>query len=316
MIRIAIRAECHNLPVIITGDAAHIVVHRRRYGQRFSRQINAGKNLAAFGDPRQPLTQHLGINVIQMQVDVVTVGAYAAAFAHFQRHRTADNVARCKVLSTWSVTLHEALAFAVCEVTTLAARALCDQHARAVNTGRVELYKLHILQRQAGAEDHAATIASAGVRRRRGEIAAAITTGCQHYGLRAETMDRAIIEAHCGHADAFPISALARHNQVKREIFDEEVRIILQALLIQRVKHGVAGTVSRSASTLHRRAFTHILHVAAKRALVNRAIFVAAEGHACMLQLVNRCWRFTSEIFNRVLITQPVCPLHCVIHMP
>jgi hypothetical protein len=43
-------------------------------------------------------------------------------------------------------------------------------------------------------------------------------------------------------------------------------------LLIERVQHGVAGAVGRGAGALHRRAFAHVLHVAAERTLVDRAI--------------------------------------------
>src|SRR3546814_7139941 len=59
---------------------------------------------------------------------------------------------------------------------------------------------------------------------------------------------------------------------VDREVFDEEVRIVLQRLLVERVQHSVAGTVRRGAGALHRRAFAHVLHVAAERALVDRAV--------------------------------------------
>jgi hypothetical protein len=87
-------------------------------------------------------------------------------------------------------------------------------------------------------------------------------------------VDRAIVHAQRDHADGTP----SVHDQVDREVFDEEVRVVLQALLVERVQHGVAGAVSRGAGALHRRAFAHVLHVAAERALIDRAIFVAAEN--------------------------------------
>src|SRR5215469_13749704 len=51
---------------------------------------------------------------------------------------------------TVGVALHEALAFGIGQVAALAARALGDQAARAIDSGRVELDELHVLQRQAG----------------------------------------------------------------------------------------------------------------------------------------------------------------------
>ena len=86
MIGIAIGAKRHHLPVIVTGDAAHVVMHRWCHWQRLARQVDTGKDLAAFSNAGQPFRQHLGINVIEMQVNMVAIGAHAAPFAHLQRH--------------------------------------------------------------------------------------------------------------------------------------------------------------------------------------------------------------------------------------
>ena len=56
-----------------------------------------------------------------------------------------------------------------------------------------------------------------------------------------------------------------------REIFDEEVGVVLQALPVERVQHGVAGAVGRGAGALHRRAFAQFVRHAAERALIDRA---------------------------------------------
>jgi ribosomal protein L27 len=95
----------------------------------------------------------------------------AAPFADFQRHRTRDDVAAGQILGRRRVALHETLAFGVGEIAAFAARALGDQHARAVDAGRVELHEFHVLQRQAGTQHHAAAVAGAGVGRGGGEIA-------------------------------------------------------------------------------------------------------------------------------------------------
>ena len=110
----------------------------------------------------------------------------------------------------------------------------------------MELDELHVLERQAGAEHHRIAVAGAGVRARRGEIDAAIAAGGEHHRLRAEAMDRPVVEAQGDDAAALAVL----HDQVEREIFDEEVGVILQALLIERVKHGVAGAVGGGAGAL------------------------------------------------------------------
>ena len=82
------------------------------------------------------------------------------------------------------------------------------------------------------------------------------------------------------------------------------------------MQHRMAGAVCGGASALHRRAFAHILHMAAKGALIDGAIVIARERYASMFQFVNGRRRFTHHIFNRILITQPVRALYGVVHVP
>ena len=74
--------------------------------------------------------------------------------------------------------------------------------------------------------------------------------------------------------------------------------------------------VRRSAGPLYRRALAHILHVAAKRTLVDRAVVVARERYAGMFELVYGCRCLASEVLDSVLIAEPVRTLHGVVHMP
>ncbi len=85
-IRIAV-LQMDDLAVIVRGDAAHIVMDRRRDGERLARQIDAGEDLARLGDAGEPLVQHLGIDVVEVEVDMILVRADPAAFAHLGRHR-------------------------------------------------------------------------------------------------------------------------------------------------------------------------------------------------------------------------------------
>ena len=125
-------------------------------------------------------------------------------------------------------------------------------------------------------------------------------------------MDRAVLHAQGDHALADAIV----HDQIQREIFDEEVGVVLQALLVERVKHGVTGTVGGGAGALDRGARAHILHVTTKRALVDRAVVVAAERHAGMFELDHRRRGLTHHIFDRVLVAEPVGTLDGIVHVP
>ena len=75
-----------HLTVIIRWDAAHVVVNRRNDGERLTPQINASENLRTFGDARQALGQDLGIQVIEMEVDVGTLGTDTTAFTDLDGH--------------------------------------------------------------------------------------------------------------------------------------------------------------------------------------------------------------------------------------
>ena len=211
-----------------------------------------------------------------------------------------------------SVALHEALALAVGEIAALAARALGDEHARAVDSGRVELDELHVLQRKPGAEHHRIAVAGARVGRCGSEIDAAISAGSEHHGLRSEAMDRTIV--HAQRDDAAALAVL--HDQVERKIFDEEVGVVLQALLVERVKHRMAGAVRGGAGALRRRPLAHVLRHSAERALVDLAVGPAAERHARMLELDDRRRSFADHIFDRVLVAEPVGALDGVVHVP
>ena len=90
---IAVGTDGDDFAVIVRRNAAHVVMDSRHDRQRLARQVNTCENLAAFGDAGQTLGQHLGIDVIEVQVDVVLVRTDTATFTDFQRHRARHDVA-------------------------------------------------------------------------------------------------------------------------------------------------------------------------------------------------------------------------------
>ena len=139
------RITRQNLAVIVRRDAAHVVVHRRQDRDRLARHVDAGKNLRRLGNAGKPLMQHLGIEVLEMQVNMVLVLAHATALADLDGHRARDDVARGEVLGGRCIALHEALALAVRQVTALAACTFGDEAACPIDAGGVELHELHVL---------------------------------------------------------------------------------------------------------------------------------------------------------------------------
>ena len=250
--------------------------------------------------------------MVEVQEDVVLLLADAAAFADLDGHRARDHVARGEILGGRRIALHEALALGIDEIAALAARAFGDEAAGAVDSGRVELDELHVLQRQAGAQRHRAAVAGVGVGAGAGMIDAAIAAGGEDGGLRAEAMQRAVVELQRDHAAA---GALVVHDQVDGEELDVEFRGVAQRLAVHGVQHGVAGAVGGGAGAL-RLALAVVQRHAAERPLIDLAVLGARERHAPVLELVDRLRRVAHHVFDRILIAEPVRPLDGVVHVP
>lgn len=237
--------------------------------------------------------------------------AAAAAFLDLLVHGAGNEVARRQVLQRRRIALHEALAIAIQQNRAFAAAALGQQHARAGHAGGVELPELHVLQRDAGTRGHAQAVAGVdeGVGRCR-EDAARAARGQQH-GLGVQFVQVAGFQLQRGHADHV---ALGVADQVQRHPLDEEVGLGLHVLLVQRVQHGVARAVGGRAGALHG-LLAVVGGVAAEGALVDRAVGVAVERHAEVLELDHDVGRLAAHELDGVLVTQPVGALDGVVEV-
>ena len=235
-----------------------------------------------------------------------------AAFPDLDGDGARHHVARGEVLGRGRVALHEFLAVGVAQEAAFAARAFGDQHAGAIDAGRVELHELHVLERQPGAQHHGVAVAGADMGAGAGEIGAAIAAGGEDGLMRAEAVQRAVFHRQRDHAAA---AALVVHDQVDGEIFDEELGRMAQRLAVHGVQHGVAGAVGGGAGALGR-ALAEIHGHAAEGALQDLAVVGARERHAPMLELVHGFRRVAAEIFDGVLVAEPVAALDRVVHVP
>src|SRR6202166_3883454 len=78
----------------------------------------------------------------------------------------------------------------------------------------------------------------------------------------------------------------------------------------------MAGAVGGGAGAL-RGALAVVRGHAAERALIDLAVFLAArERQAPMLPLVNRLRRVAAQIFDGVLVAEPIGALDRVVHVP
>ena len=124
-------------------------------------------------------------------------------------------------------------------------------------------------------------------------------------------MQRAVVELPGRHAaaDAFV------HHQVEGEILDEELDALAQGLTVHGVQHGVAGAIGGGAGALDRR-LAEVARHAAEGALIDLAVRRARERHAPVLELVDGGGGIADEVFDGVLVAQPVRPLDGVVHVP
>src|SRR5258708_4842596 len=129
--------------------------------------------------------------------------------------------------------------------------------------------------------------------------------------MGAEAVQCAVLHVPGKHAAA---NTLLVHQEVERKIFDEELGVVFQALLVERVQGGVTGSVGRGTSALR-----HLLSVAyglaAKGALINSAIFGARERNAVMFQLQYRGHGLPAHVLDGVLVAEPIGTLDRVVHV-
>ena len=120
--------------------------------------------------------------------------------------------------------------------------------------------------------------------------------------MGAKAVQRAVLHGERHHAAAAPLIV---HDQIDGEIFDEELGRMAQRLAVHGVQHGMPGAVGGGAGA-QGRPLAEIGGHAAEGALQDLAVIVAREGHAPMLELVDGFRRALAEIFDGVLVAEPV----------
>src|SRR5690606_28173938 len=208
-----------------------------------SNRIDVSKGLGQLTDTRQAAMQHFFTQVIELEHHVVAIWTTAIASKDLLDHGTRNHITTGQVFGVRSVTLHEALAMLVDQVTTLAAATFSDQYTSAGDAGRVELPHLDILNRHACAQRHTDTVA--GIDQRVGGrcINTTSATGRQHDGLRADVYGLAVFDADCDHTNNGAVLVL---NQIDCIPLVEERGARFQVGLIKRVQQRMPGSVGSS----------------------------------------------------------------------
>ena len=263
--------------------------------------------------PGRPFGEHGFGQMVEVEITVVPVGPDPPSLADLDGHRPGNHVPRGKILCRRGVPLHEALALGICQVAAFAPRTLRDEDAGTIDPGRMELHEFHVLERQSRARDHSAAISGAGMGGGRGVVCSPIAAGRENDRLGAERVQGSVIQVPGN--DPFA-SAILRHEEIECEKLDEKLRAVPERLAVERVQDGVSGAVRGGAGALHRRALAEILHVPAERPLVDTPVTGAREGHPVVLELVDCGGSLAAQIFDGILVAEPVRALDGVVHVP
>ena len=126
-------------------------------------------------------------------------------------------------------------------------------------------------------------------------------------------MDSAVVEIERYHAAA---AAIIVHDQVDGKILDVELGRMAQRLAVHGVQHGMAGAVGGGAGAL-RGALAVMRGHATERALIDLAVLLATrERQTPVFQLVDCGRRIAAEIFDGVLVAEPIGAFDGVVHVP
>mmetsp|Transcript_7895 Transcript_7895/g.13313 ORF Transcript_7895/g.13313 Transcript_7895/m.13313 type:complete len:352 (+) Transcript_7895:1043-2098(+) len=250
--------------------------------------------------------------MVQVQMNVVLVLAYTTTLTDLHGHGTRHHITRGQILGGGSVPLHESLALGVAKNSSLSTAPLSDETASAIDTGRVELHKLGVHERNTSSQGHGGTITSASVCRCAGEVSATVSTCGQHGVLGLHAMDGTVLHVHAHDSNTGAVT----HNEVQSEVLNEVGGIEGQRATVQGVQHGMTGTIRSSTTSVSLTTLSVIQRLTTEGSLVDLARLSSGEGHAVRLQLEHSTGSLSAHVVNGVLISEPVRTLDSVVHMP
>ena len=273
--------------------------------------IDTGEDVCGFENTGETLVDLLRRQVVQVKVDVISLGANTAAFEDFHGHGAGDDVSGCKILCVGGIPLHKSLTLAISEDSTFSAAALSHEAASTVDTGRMELYELGILNWKPSSSNHTTTVTSASVRACAREVGAAVAT-CGHNRVSGLHPVDCAIGHIVGHdATAFAIF----HKEVHRKVLYKEDAVVTKSATEECVQHRVSGTVSNSAAAVGLATLAEVRGLTSEGSLVDLAFASSAEGHTVGLELTHGNGSFSGHVLDGVLVTEPIGTFDSVVEV-
>ena len=106
------------------------------------------------------------------------------------------------------------------------------------------------------------------MRTRAAEVCTAVAAGSEHGLVRTESVQGAVL--HVQRHDTDTLAVL--HNEIKREVFDEEVGVVAERLAVECVEKRVTGTVRGGSAAVRLAALAELERLATECTLVDLAL--------------------------------------------
>ena len=143
-----------------------------------------------------------------------------------------------------------------------------DQASCTVNASGMELDEFEILERQSSTNYHGVAITRARVRASAAEICSSVTSRGEDGLVGAETVKGTVLHVQRNDTDTFSVL----HNQVQREVFNEEVRVVSERLAVERVQESVSSTIGGGGATIGLTTLSELQRLTTESALVDFAL--------------------------------------------
>ena len=296
----------------VGGNSTHVVVHGGEHRNRLLGSVNTSEDVSGLDDSWKALHESFGGQMVEVEVDVVSFGTNSSSLKNLHSHGAGDNVSRSKILGSRSIPLHKSLSVLVSEDTSLSSAALGHEAPSSVNSGRVELDKLGVLNWEAGSSSHTTTVSSAGVGGGAGEVGSSVAAGCNNSLVGFHSMNCSI-----GHVVGHESAALAvLHDEVQGEVLNEENAVVTQGAPEQGVQHAMAGSVGDGAAPVGLASLSVVLRLTSECSLIDFSFIRSGKRHTIRLELEDGVRGLTSHVVDGVLVSEPVGSLDGVVEVP
>ena len=114
---ITVGINSNSLAMHVSWNTTHHIVTGWNNRDRFFHWVNMSKSLRQLTNARQAAVQHFFTQMSQFQINILAIWTCTATFANFSCHGTRDNVTSGQIFGIWRITLHEALAVFIQQIT-------------------------------------------------------------------------------------------------------------------------------------------------------------------------------------------------------